>query len=112
MKHYLSSIIAHIRRWRIRTRILLGFAIVMVLLLAAGGILYAMGLLRPPSLEGIILSWGEVTERTTTVDTAIEVNNRLPFGLGSGSIGIEVPIYFYSVEAARFDLPSLSLPRG
>jgi LEA14-like dessication related protein len=87
-------------------------AAIVTLVAWLGLILYGAGVIRAPELEGVTISWGEVTEQSTTVAAAIDVNNRLPIGLGSDSIGIDVPIYFCDVEAVRLHLPSLALPRG
>jgi LEA14-like dessication related protein len=53
-----------------------------------------------------------VTSSTTTIDAAIGINNRLPFGIGAGSIGVKVPVYINDVRAAQLDVPGLSLPKG
>lgn len=86
--------------------------VILVIIAIVGGVGYATGIFRAPELEGIVLSWGEVTSETTTINAGIEVNNRLPFGVGSGAIAVEMPIYIYDVKMAQFDLPGLSIPRG
>jgi LEA14-like dessication related protein len=93
-------------------KVVLGIIGLLVLVVAAAGIAYALGILKPPELESIKLYWGQVTSSNTTIKAEINVNNRLPFGIGAGSVGIYVPIYFYEVEAADLDIPSLSLPKG
>jgi LEA14-like dessication related protein len=93
-------------------KLILAVVALVIVIVAAGGIAYATGMLRPPELEGINLSWGEVTPTTTTVHAIIQVNNRLPFGLGAEAIGIKIPVYFYNVQAAEFNLTGLSLPSG
>lgn len=93
-------------------KLILAVVVLVVVIVVAGGIAYTTGILRPPELEGINLSWGEVTPATTTIHATIQVNNRLPFGLGSEAIAIKMPVYFYNVQAAQFNLPGLNLPRG
>ena len=99
-------------RMSIVKKVILAVVAAIVLVLGAGGILYALGLLRPPELEDIRLSWGQITEQSIRVDAAIDVNNRLPFGLGSGSIRVEVPIHFHNVKTVQLYLSKLSMPRG
>lgn len=91
---------------------LLAMVAIVVVIVAAGGIAYITEMSNPIEVECINLSWGEVTPDTTIIYADIWVNNRFPFGLGSEAININVPIYFYDVQAAQFDLYEISLCKG
>jgi LEA14-like dessication related protein len=95
-----------------RRKAILGLTAVAIVAIASIGILYLVGLTRTPQLEGATLSWGQITEQNTTVDAAVEVDNRLPFGIGSKSIKVTVPVRFYDVEAAQLTVSDLHLPSG
>jgi LEA14-like dessication related protein len=95
-----------------RKKVILGLTAVAIVAIASVGILYLLGLTRTPQLKGATLSWGQITEQNTTVDAAVEVDNRLPFGIGSKSIKVKVPVRFYDVEAAQLTSSDLDLPSG
>jgi LEA14-like dessication related protein len=95
-----------------RKKLLLGIVVLAIVAALLGSLVYAVGRSRTPKLESATLSWGEITEQTTTVNASLIIDNRLPLGIGSDSIGIMIPLRFYDVEAARFDLSGVNLPAG
>jgi LEA14-like dessication related protein len=93
-------------------KLALAFVVVLIIVVGAAAGLYFGGFLKPPDLQAVRMSWGEVTAQETEVKGEIRINNRLPVGLGSSNVGVEVPVEFYEVPAFSLTLPELLLEKG
>ena len=93
-------------------KLALGATVVLVAIVGAAASLYFGGYIKAPEIQGVRMSWGEVSTGETRVKGEIRINNRLPLGLGSSNVGLEVPVEFYDVPVFSLALPKLRLDKG
>ena len=93
-------------------KVALALALVVVLLVVAVAVLFFGGFLKAPEIKAVNISWGEVTAEETVVHGQVRINNRLPVGLGSSNVGLEVMVDFYEAAVFTLALPAFRLDKG
>lgn len=88
---------------------------VLVALLVLGGSVggaFALGVVGAPSVVGVENRFGEVTNETTTIDSALTVNNPNPIGVSLGGVTIDYDISMNDVSMANGTKEGVSVGTG
>lgn len=91
----------------------LGMVVIIVALVVGSvGGAFAVGLLGTPHIVGVENHFGAVTDRTTVVETDLQVNNPNPFGVRVGGTTIDYRVHLNTVTIASGSKKGLRLERG
>ena len=93
-------------------KLLLVFGTVFIVVVGIGAGLYFGGYLKGPEIRAVRMSWAEVTAGEMRVTGEVIIDNRLPVGLGSSNVGLNVPVDFYQIPAFTLAVPELRLEKG
>jgi LEA14-like dessication related protein len=86
--------------------------VVLVVLVAAVGTAYVLGVVGAPSVVAVENRFGEVTNETTEVETDLVVNNPNPVGVALGGTTVDYTVRMNGVAMAAGDRDGLSVERG
>jgi LEA14-like dessication related protein len=87
-------------------------ALVAVILAGSVGGAFALGVVGTPAVESAENRFTGVSTETTTVETALVVNNPNPIGVQLGDVGIDYTVFMNDVAMAEGSKDGLSLGRG
>lgn len=91
----------------------LGVVLLVVLVVGGVGAAVATGAVQveQPTLESVDVSWGQVTNESTTIDTQVVVNNPNPVGIPA-LVSIEYAVTMNNITMATGDPPAIGLSTG
>ena len=84
----------------------------LVVVAAAVGGAFALGVFGVPSVAAVNNSFGDVTDETTVVETDLVVSNPNPFGVGLDGVSIDYAVSMNDVEMARGGREGVSVAAG
>lgn len=83
-----------------------------VVLLAALGGAFALGVVGAPSVQSIDNRFSGVNETTTTIGTDLTVNNPNPVGVNLGGVDVEYTILLNDIEMANGSKEGIAVEKG
>jgi LEA14-like dessication related protein len=86
--------------------------VVVVVLVAAVGTAYVLGIVGAPSVVAVENRFGEVTNETTGIETDLVVNNPNPVGVSLGGTTVDYTVRMNRVAMATGSKEGLSVERG
>lgn len=87
-------------------------AVALVVLIAAVGTAYVLGIVGAPTVVAVENRFGEVTNETTVVETDLVVNNPNPIGVTLGGTTVDYTVRMNDVAMANGTKEGLSVERG
>jgi LEA14-like dessication related protein len=86
--------------------------VVLIVLVAAVGTTYLLGIVGAPSVVAVENRFGEVTDETTEIETDLVVNNPNPVGVSLGGTTVDYTVRMNDVAMANGTKEGLSVERG
>jgi LEA14-like dessication related protein len=84
----------------------------LLLLVSSVGGAYAAGVLGAPSVAGVENRFGDVTAKTTTIETDLTVNNPNPVGVRLGGTSVNYTVSMNDVSMANGTKEGLAIEKG